>query len=228
MGTEAVVAQGDPIGGTFIERALREAADGAGRREDKTRTKLLDAAYEQFCETGIARASMEEVARRAGTARITIYRKFDSKDALVDAVMLREFQRYFVEFAAEVAAAETVEDRLVAGFVTSLRTVGGNPLITKLLETEPALVPGLVGGGDRRTMFEVRDFVAQQLRREQEAGRIAPEISTLVAADLMVRISGSLLTSPSDLFGFDDEAALTDVARRFILPLVGLGSARPR
>ena len=204
---------------TVIERALRPVAP---QREDKTRTRLLDAAYEQFCETGIARTSMEEVARRAGTARITIYRKFDSKDALVDAVMVREFQRYFGEFLVEMEAAETVGDRVVAGFVTSLRTIGRNRLIARLLELEPAMLPGLVGGGDRRTMFQVRDFVAQQLRREQAAGNLAPELSTLLAADLIVRITGSFLTSRSDLVSLDDEAGLIALAREFILPLVGL------
>ena len=214
---------------SLIERALRGAEQDEGARqpqvrEDKTRTKLLDAAYEQFCATGIARASMEEVARRAGTARITIYRKFDSKDALVDAVMLREFQRYFGEFRAEMAKAQTVADRVVAGLVTSLRTIGRNPLITKLLEIEPASVPGLVGGGDSRTMFQVRDFVAHQIRIEQEAGAIDPRVSTMLAADMIVRITGSFLTSPSDLIELDDEATLTEVAREFILPLVGLGA----
>ncbi len=204
---------------TVIERALRPVVP---QREDKTRTRLLDAAYEQFCETGIARTSMEEVARRAGTARITIYRKFDSKDALVDAVMVREFQRYFGEFLVEMEAAETVGDRVVAGFVTSLRTIGRNRLIARLLELEPAMLPGLVGGGDRRTMFQVRDFVAQQLRREQAAGNLAPELSTLLAADLIVRITGSFLTSRSDLVSLDDEAGLIALAREFILPLVGL------
>lgn len=212
---------------SLIERALQGSDDERpSGRADKTRDRLLDAAYAQFCETGIARTSMEEVARRAGTSRITIYRKFDNKNALADAVILREFQRYFVRFAAEVAGAETVEDRVVAGFVTSLRTIGGNPLIRKLLEVEPALVPGLVGGGDNRTMFEVRGFVAEQLQREQQAGRISAAVSTLTAADLMVRISGSLLTSPSDLFELGDDAALTALAREFILPLVGLGGVK--
>lgn len=218
----------DVVEGTLIERALRQAArDGAQTtnvRQDKTRTRLLDAAYDQFCETGIARASMEEVARRAGTARITIYRKFESKDQLVDAVMLREFQRYFGEFVAEMGKATTVAERVVAGFVTSLRTIGRNPLITKLLEIEPALVPGVVGGGDSRTMFEVRDFVAQQIAREQESGNIARTVSTVLAADLIVRITGSFLTSPSDLIELDDEPALTALAQEFILPLVGLSA----
>ncbi|WP_425607448.1 TetR/AcrR family transcriptional regulator [Rhodococcus pyridinivorans] len=54
-----------------------------GTETDETRVRLLDAAYEQFCRTGIQRSSMEEIARRAKLSRITLYRKFESKDALV-------------------------------------------------------------------------------------------------------------------------------------------------
>lgn len=222
MPSDVTTQERDSLLGRALRGATRDAARPPAGREDKTRTKLLDAAYDQFCETGISRASMEEVARRAGTARITIYRKFENKDALVEAVMLREFQRYFGEFLVEMGKAATVADRVVAGFVTSLRTIGGNPLIRRLLEIEAAAVPGLVSGGDSRTMFQVRDFVAAQIRREQEAGNIAADVSTMLAADVMVRLTGSLLTSPSDLIELDDEEALTAMAREFILPVVGL------
>lgn len=217
-----VTTQQDSLLGRALRGAARDAARTPVEAEDKTRTKLLDAAYDQFCETGISRASMEEVARRAGTARITIYRKFENKDALVDAVMLREFQRYFGEFLVEMGKAQSVADRVVAGFVTSLRTIGGNVLIRRLLEIEATAVPGIVGGGDSRTMFQVRDFVAEQIRREQEVGNIDADVSAVLAADMMVRLTGSMLTSPSDLIELDDEAALTAVAREFILPMVRL------
>ncbi|MGB6124691.1 MAG: helix-turn-helix domain-containing protein [Gordonia sp. (in: high G+C Gram-positive bacteria)] len=207
---------------SLFARAMRQVTEGGLEPVDATREKLLDAAYEQFCETGVARASMEEVARRAGTARITIYRKFDTKDALVDAVMLREFQRYFGEYLQGMAAASTAADRVVMAFVTSLRTIGGNRLIRKLLETEPAMVPGVVGGGDGRTLAAVRDFVAHQILREQGAGNIPARVRTIPAADLLVRIAGSFLTTPSDLVDYDDEADLTDFAREFLLPILGL------
>ncbi|EGD54773.1 TetR/AcrR family transcriptional regulator [Gordonia neofelifaecis] len=207
---------------TFFERAMERVATNDDSAPDPTRTKLLDAAYEQFCESGIARTSMEEVARRAGTARITIYRKFDTKDALVDAVMIREFENYFVEFLQVMAQAPTPADRVIVAFVTSLRTIGGNPLIRKLLETEPALVPGFVGGGDGRTLTAVRDFVAHQILREQTAGNIPKRVRTIPAADLVVRIAGSFLTIPSDLMDYDDPDELAGFAREFLLPVLGL------
>ncbi|WP_066167260.1 TetR/AcrR family transcriptional regulator [Gordonia hydrophobica] len=207
---------------TLFERAIARATQGAGEPVDATREKLIEAAYQQFCEAGVTRSSMEEVARRAGTARITIYRKFDTKDALVDAVMLREFQEYFGAYLQVMATAVTAADRAVMAFVTSLRTIGGNPLIRKLLETEPEMVAGVVGGGDGRTFEAVRDFVAHQILREQGAGNIPARVRTIPAADLVVRIAGSFLTFPSDLVDYDDEEALVSFAREFLLPILGL------
>lgn len=217
-----VVPAAGRVEATLFERAMQQAVQTDTVETDRTRTRLLDAAYEQFCETGIGRTSMEEVARRAGTARITIYRKFATKDALVDAVMVREFQNYFTEFLDVMAQAPTPADRVVQAFVTSLRTIGGNPLIRKLLETEPAMVPGFVGGGDGRTLTVVRDFVAHQILREQTAGNIPKRVRTIPAADLVVRIAGSFLTIPSDLMDYDDIGELSDFAREFLLPVLGL------
>lgn len=54
---------------------------------------LLDAALAVFAERGYHGSSMPELARRAGVAAATIYRYFDSKDLLVNALYRREKKR---------------------------------------------------------------------------------------------------------------------------------------
>ena len=55
-----------------------------------TRGRILDAAFEAISVFGIARLSLEDVARRAGLSRQTLYRYFRTKDDVVAAVILRE------------------------------------------------------------------------------------------------------------------------------------------
>lgn len=187
---------------------------------DQTRNRLLDAAYEQFCRTGIQRSSMEDVARRAHLSRITIYRRFASKDALVEQVILREFRRYFDQFRDDIKNATTAADRVVVGFVSSLRAFRSNPLIGGLVAAEPNLLVGSMMGADGRMVAAVSDFVAGQLRREQSAGMVSQQLDAALVAEMMVRVTASFLTIPSHVLNLDDDAAMAAVAHQFLVPML--------
>ena len=204
---------------SLLERAYLDAVEQIDDG-DGTRTRLLDAAFEQFCRSGIQRSSMEEVARRAGLSRITLYRKFATKDALVDQVILREFSRYFARFLDDIAHADDAAERVVLGFVSSLRAIRGNPLIGGLIATEPTLLAGSTVGGDGRILATVRQFVAGQLRREQRAGSISDDLDTDLAAEMMVRVTASFLTIPSRIIDLDDESQLGALAWQFLVPML--------
>lgn len=205
--------------GSLLENAYVEAVERVGDA-DETRARVLDAAYAQFCRMGVQRSTMEDVARRAGVSRITVYRRFATKDALVEQVVRREFRRYFDRFLTDIQGAETAADRVVLGFVSSLRTIRRNPLIGGLIATEPdLLLPSLISDGGR-TLATVRSFVADQLRREQRAGHVSGDLDTDFVAEMMVRISGSLLAIPSHIIDLDDDEQLAALARRFLVPML--------
>lgn len=211
------VATSDPE--SLLERAYIDAVERVDD-VDEARTRVLDAAYEQFCRTGIQRSTMEDVARRAGVSRITVYRRFATKDALVEQVVRREFRRYFDRFLVDIEQAETAADRVVLGFVSSLRAIRSNPLIGGLVTTEPDLLLSSMindGGG---TLAIVRQFVAGQLRREQRAGNVSSDLDTEFVAEMMVRIAASFLAIPSHLLDLDDDGQLAAVARRYLVPML--------
>ncbi|MCK0092581.1 TetR/AcrR family transcriptional regulator [Rhodococcus sp. HNM0563] len=203
---------------SLLERALLEAVENADEA-DTVRTRLLDAAHEQFCRSGIQRSSMEEVARRANLSRVTLYRRFETKDALVEQVLLREFRRYFDRFLVDIRSARTVADRIVLGFVSSLTAIRTNSLIGGLLDAEPTLLAGLLVD-DGRMLAIARQFVAGQLRREQQADTISREMDIDLTAEMMVRIAASFLMAPTDLVDLDDQDQLSVIARQFIVPMV--------
>src|SRR5258708_21206602 len=57
------------------------------RRKEGAPEEILAAALDVFVERGFARARLEEVARRAGVTKGTIYLYFKSKEALFKAVV---------------------------------------------------------------------------------------------------------------------------------------------
>ncbi|TDE32373.1 TetR/AcrR family transcriptional regulator [Actinomadura sp. 6K520] len=204
---------------SLLERAYSDAVEQVDEM-DESRARVLDAAYEQFSRMGIQRSTMEDVARRAGVSRITVYRRFVTKDALVEQVVRREFRRYFDRFLHEIKQAETAADRVVLGFVSALRAIRGNPLIGGLSAAEPDVLMAATISDDGRTLAIVRQFVAGQLRREQRAGNVSPDLDIDFVAEMMVRVSGSFLAIPSELIDLDDDEQVAALARRFLVPML--------
>src|SRR5918995_449819 len=111
----ATVPEGES--GSMLARALADVAEPI--EDEAVTAKLLDAAAEQFRQIGIRRTTMEEVANRAGVARITVYRRFANKDALVEQVVRREFRRYFDQFVLDIADAADAAERVEIGFASA-------------------------------------------------------------------------------------------------------------
>lgn len=65
-----------------------ESSRAAGRpRDQKTDEAILQAGLELLIEIGVEETSFEKIAKRAGTTRATIYRRYDTKAELfVDAI----------------------------------------------------------------------------------------------------------------------------------------------
>lgn len=74
------------------------AERSAGRpRDPEADNAILNAAFELFLERGLDGTSIEQVARRAGVTRATVYRRFATKDDLLFSV---------IELPREVAALD--------------------------------------------------------------------------------------------------------------------------
>jgi TetR/AcrR family transcriptional repressor of uid operon len=204
---------------SFLVGALTAVVEGVVD-DDETNARIVDAAHELFCRFGIQRTTMEDVARRAGVSRITVYRRFATRSVLVDHVIRREIRRYFDQFLVDIEQAKTAADRVVLGFVSSLRAIRRNPLLGGLMAADPnALVPTTIGDGGR-TLATVREFVAGQLRREQDAGNVSSDVNVDVVAELMVRVCSSFLVIPSHIIDLDDDEQLSDLARQFLVPML--------
>ncbi len=59
------------------------------RRKEARPGELIEAGLAEFAEKGFAATRLEDVARRAGVSKGTIYRYFESKEALFQAALRR-------------------------------------------------------------------------------------------------------------------------------------------
>src|SRR4051794_32514620 len=174
---------------------LQTGVDGAPSpvSADATTNRILTAALEQFEDLGIRRTTVEDVARGARVSRVTIYRRFPGKEALVEAVILSEVQRFFAELEAAVAGLDSVEDRIVEAFVHTLAAAREQRLLNRLLRTEPdTMLPHLTTGGNR-VVAAGTAFLAEQMRR---AGSDVPKREVETAAEIVARLVLSYLLTP--------------------------------
>lgn len=127
--------------------ARAERASGLVSRAD-TSERILDATLATVSAHGLARLSLEDVAREAAVSRQTVYRYFGSKEALVTEMILRE-EETFIASVLEAAAAHTdVRAAIEAAIARALLAAREHPLLDRLLATEPeALLPFLTTGG---------------------------------------------------------------------------------
>ncbi|MGW0605168.1 TetR family transcriptional regulator [Streptomyces sp. NPDC002640] len=202
------------INESWLARALAEP-----ETEDPTARQILDAALEQFTLLGLRRSSMDDVAKRAGVSRVTVYRRFQAKDKLVEATLLREHRRFFLRLDAAVAGLPTMEERVVEGFAVALRHTRAHPLLGGLLRLEPELVlPYLTVRGSTILSVTVSYLVAHLHRAQQAEGR--PEKDLWPVAELMVRVAVSFLLNPSGYIATEDEEQARAFARRYLAPLL--------
>lgn len=100
---------------------------------------ILDAALVEFDRHGIRRVALDDVARRAGVSRTTIYRRFANRDDLVAAVMDRENARLFADIATELAGMRRTSNIYVEAFTAAILRSREHRLLHRMISEEPAL-----------------------------------------------------------------------------------------
>ncbi|KWX68916.1 TetR/AcrR family transcriptional regulator [Mycobacterium sp. NAZ190054] len=124
---------------------------------DPATRHILDAAVVEFERHGFRRVALEDVARRAGVSRTTIYRRFANKDELVGAVIERENVRLFADIAAELKQAGPQSNYYVEAFTLSILKFRQHRVLHQMITDEPGLVLELAGRYYRAAIERMAD-----------------------------------------------------------------------
>jgi AcrR family transcriptional regulator len=165
------------------------------RLADSTLEAILDAAVVEFEQHGFRRVALDDVARRAGVSRTTIYRRFANKDELVAAGIERENVRLFADIAAELKQAGPQSNYYVEAFTLSILKFRRHRVLDRMITDEPGLVIELAG----RHYGAALERMAEALRVIFPAGfaeRIGEQAVTELA-DTILRYAAMALLMPS-------------------------------
>src|SRR5215217_9470066 len=97
--------------------------------------RILDAAYELLLAIGMRRMTMADIARHAEVSRATLYRRWPNVQAVVAALMTREWTTALV--SAFQPDAVDGRSRLVEGVVEVVAKTRVHPLMRKIIELDP-------------------------------------------------------------------------------------------
>lgn len=196
------------------------ATEGGSASTQSVEERILDAAFAQFALVGVKKTTIEDVARRAGMDRVTVYRRIGSRDHLVRAVAEREVRKVLAELEEISARHQDIGDLLADVFVTVITRWRTHPLVTRMLTLEPERVlPQLTTEG-RPTFTMSVAATAATLRRAVAAG-LLPDAPDLTArAELVCRIVHSVILQPNGTIELESETDLAAFARRYLVPVV--------
>jgi AcrR family transcriptional regulator len=187
--------------------------------EDEMSARILDAALELCAASGIRNLTMDDVAARARVGRMTVYRRFGTKDRLVESLSVREARRVLARLAGVLDPAAAPEERMAAGFAAAMRIAREHPMLQRLARSEPESVLAAIGGQDAQIIVLARAFLAEQIRAGQRDGEI-PLSDADQAAEVLVRLGISFLFMQDTVVDLDDDEAARRFARTFIAPIV--------
>ncbi|HEV7580992.1 MAG TPA: TetR/AcrR family transcriptional regulator [Mycobacterium sp.] len=188
-----------------------------------TRELIVESAFACFGKQGLQKATIVDIAKRAGVSRSTIYEYFSDKAAILEACAEHASQQFYREMAKAMDRGSTLEDKLcsAAVFVTQARRVISSEKYfdedaVSLLLTKDAAV----------LLRESVEFLAPYLSAAKLTGEIRKDLDIEAAAEWFARILFSLFSTPSPIRDMDNPDVVTEFVSAHVVR--GFASDRPR
>lgn len=177
---------------------------------------ILAAARKEFEENGIRKTGVDDVAKRAGVSRSTLYRRFPNKEAL----LLGVAERVYLDGMRMLEAATVghgAQDAVVEAFVAGAQMVNDDPLIRRMMLDERDALQGITKSVTGLFIEIVTGRIMQTLRG---AGAEMPDEDLHAVTEILVRLVISFLDTPPLDEGRQSPESVREFARRYLAPMV--------
>ena len=155
---------------------------------EDTRDRVIQAARDLFSEEGFLGATLDDVAKRAGVARATVYYQFESKYGLLDAMIVNATQMAKAAPLERARKHPNALKGLRAYFVEICKFWMGDLALFRnvygLASVDPEAGKLFDGYDDRR-----RELLTWMVKRLADQGHLRPGVTQHRATDMLWLLS---------------------------------------
>jgi AcrR family transcriptional regulator len=164
--------------------------------------EVMEAAYAVFLQYGVRRASMQDIADRAGMSRAALYLHYKSKADIVEALMRAYFDAAADAVDEALAAHDDPSDALIAAFAAQVGDAAEgmmqSPHAEELLSVKQGTMAAVREKGHGRLVSVYASWLARSVASgTADAAVVGPDTSETAIA-LVAALDG-LKSAPFDL-----------------------------
>jgi AcrR family transcriptional regulator len=180
---------------------------------DDARQRIVEAAYTCVARHGVAKTTIEDVAREAGMSRATVYRAFPGgRDEVINATVAWATLDFFGRLYDDIQGAGTLEEIMERGIMFAHRSIVEHEVLQRVMQTEPdKLLPILTVESNR-----IREGIAAVLTPYLVERGLAPGVDLEDAADFLARMVLSYISAPGR-WDLDDPDQVARLVRSELL-----------
>ena len=202
------------------------------RRKEARPGEIIDAALEVFAEKGFAAAKLDNVARRAGISKPTLYLYFETKEEIFRAVARAAVASLLEALESQPEGPDAPFAQLAPKLLSRAAgmMMGGRvPAIARMVVGESRNFPDLARIWHDDVVTSVIGMVTGIIARAQGRGEVAPGdprlhafslMGPIVMAMLFGEVFGGVGANPPDLRALADQHARTAL-RGLLMPMTG-------
>lgn len=184
------------------------------------RERIYEGAYACVARFGMAKTTIEDVAKESGVSRATIYRQFPGgRDELLRETIGWEAGRFMGRLAEEVAGAPDLPSLVEGALRFAYRALLEHEVLQKVLATEPErFLPMLTV--DQRPVRIAEAFLFPYVERAAELGLLRDGVDPKEATEYIARMLLSLAATPGSIDHSDPAAVRAAVRSQILAGLV--------
>ncbi|WP_433564934.1 TetR/AcrR family transcriptional regulator [Nocardia sp. CA-151230] len=188
--------------------------------DDAVDTRIKEAALEQFSMVGIRRTSADDIAKRAGVNRATLYRRMGGREEITRAALSHEVRRTLAEIEDGIGDIADPLERHTRGFIMTVTTLRDHPLLRRLFAVDRDEVLGWLTLEAGEILRIATAFVTVQVNTGRAQLGLEANEQAEFYATTVVRLIHSLVLTPDAPPLLESEAQLRDYAVRYLQPLM--------